>query len=204
MDSLERSPDQASASRPGRSTRAMMAAVVLGTALSAMGTDARAAVSDPKAITDISKYCTVCWRNARLPEDRWGDCTQEVLVRLLERVGQDRWSSIFAEETTERKEFLRAIDAVKKRTQRSRKLTTITNDHADWRDEITNELRTQRESLNFAADRVLSERQRNILEMASSGWAIPEIATKLGMSVDRISDEKYKAIRKLRSHFGIV
>ena len=66
--------------RPGRA----FVAVVLGTALSALaGGEASAAT---RTVTDISRYCTACWRNARLPADRWDDCTQEVLVRLLERV----------------------------------------------------------------------------------------------------------------------
>ncbi len=202
MSQNENNPAEIKPGRPARSARTMMAAVLLGTALGALGTDARAATTDPQAITDIGRYCTVCWRNARLPEDRWGDCTQEVLVRLLERVEQDRWGSIFAEETTERKEFLRAIDAVKKRTQRAKKFASISSDHADWRNELTTDVRSYRESLNRAAETVLSDRQREIVEMTTTGWGIPEIAAKLGTTVDRVSDEKYKAIRKLRSHFG--
>src|SRR5438874_8418696 len=71
---------------PGAVSRRLMAAVVAGTALSALGGDARAA-SPPladQAIQDISRYCQVCWRNARLHPDSWTDATQEVLVRLLQ------------------------------------------------------------------------------------------------------------------------
>ncbi|QEL20256.1 sigma-70 RNA polymerase sigma factor region 4 domain-containing protein [Limnoglobus roseus] len=188
----------------GRSSRSLMVAVVLGTALTAMGTEARAtAKTESQAITDISKYCTACWRNARLPEDRWGDCTQQVLTRLLERVEQEKWGSILAEETSERKEFLRAIDAVKKRTQRARKYASITPDHADWRNELTDDLRDRREAVTLAACTVLSDRQKQIVELTAGGWGVPEIAAQLGTTVDRVSDEKYKAIRKLRTHFGV-
>jgi DNA-directed RNA polymerase specialized sigma24 family protein len=184
-----------------RSSRSLMVAVVLGTALT-MGGDATAATKSPdQAITAISKYCTACWRNARLPEDRWGDCTQEVLTRLLQSVDREKWGSILAEETTERKEFLRAIDAVKKRTQRARKYAALTPDHADWRN--TDDLRDRREALNLATKTVLSDRQKQIVELSATGWAIPDIAAKLGTTVDRVSDEKYKAIRKLRTHFGV-
>lgn len=186
----------------GRSSRSMMMAVVLGAALTAMPSGVRAESSD-QAITDISKYCTVCWRNARLPEDRWGDCTQQVLTRLLERVEQEKWGSILAEETSERKEFLRAIDAVKKRQQRSRKFASLTPDHADWRNELTDDLRDRREAVNLAAGTVLSARQKQIVELTAGGWGVPEIAAELGTTVDRVSDEKYKAIRKLRTHFGV-
>lgn len=188
----------------GRSSRSMMMAVVLGAALTAMPAGARAATrGSEQAITDISKYCTACWRNARLPEDRWGDCTQQVLARLLERVEQEKWGSILAEETSERKEFLRAIDAVKKRQQRARKFASVTPDHADWRNELADDLRDRREELNLAAGRVLSPRQKQIVELTAGGWGVPEIAAELGTTVDRVSDEKYKAIRKLRTHFGV-
>ena len=66
-----------------------------------------------RAVTDVSRYCTACWRNARLPPDCWGDCTQEVLSRLLQRVPTAHWDRLLQGEGEERQEFLRAIDAVK-------------------------------------------------------------------------------------------
>src|SRR5947208_4250816 len=111
-----------------RKSRAMMVAVVLGTALAAGSAEA-ASGPNPKAVQDISKYCQACWRNARLPADRWQDCTQEVFVRLLERVEAEKWGAVLTDdETTERREFIRAIDAVKKRTQRARKFAALTPD----------------------------------------------------------------------------
>src|ERR1700681_1105220 len=86
-------------------------AMVLGTALPTFGT---ASAANPRTVNDLSRYCTACWRNARLPADCWPDCTQEVFTRLLERVPQDSWGSTLAEETQERRELVRAIDAVKK------------------------------------------------------------------------------------------
>ena len=120
------------------SSRQMMVAVVLG-ALAAAPAKASAAspntaAASSKAVTDISKYCQTCWRNARLPADRWQDCTQEVFVRLLERVEADKWGSVLADdESAERREFLRAIDAVKKRTQRARKFAGLSPDLPDAR-----------------------------------------------------------------------
>src|SRR5205809_1752380 len=105
-----------SPARP-RKRRHYMMAMVLGTALSAFGQSA-AQAAPTEAIQDISRYCTACWRNARLPADRWGDCTQEVFRRLLDRVPTEDWNRLLNGEGEERREFLRAIDAVKKRTQR--------------------------------------------------------------------------------------
>ena len=184
---------------PAAVSRRLMAAVVAGTALSAMGSDATAAGPAPEAVTDISRYCQVCWRNARLHPDSWPDCTQEVLVRLLQTVEPTKWSSLLKQdENDDRREFLRAIDAVKKRTQRARKTSGLADEVADRRygpEATRNELH---EELEKASHKVLSQRQQQILRLTCDGWSVPEIADELATTVERVSDEKYKAIRKLR------
>jgi RNA polymerase sigma factor (sigma-70 family) len=183
----------------------MMVAVVLGTALAAGSGTAKGATAEPnpKAVQDISKYCQTCWRNARLPADRWQDCTQEVFIRLLERVEVAKWETVLKDdETAERREFVRAIDATKKRVQRSRKFTGLTPDVPDYRSRNESGVRDDRAAVAKAANEVLSARQRRILELTADGWAVPEIATDLGTTVERVSDEKYKAIKKLQHYFG--
>src|SRR5437879_4821786 len=100
--------------RSGR--RPYMVAMVLGTALSALNSASCLATETPegttRAVADISRYCTTCWRNAHLHPDCWTDCTQEVFSRLLERVNPDAWPQLLKAEGDERREFLRAIDAV--------------------------------------------------------------------------------------------
>ncbi|HJN07091.1 MAG: LuxR C-terminal-related transcriptional regulator [Pirellulaceae bacterium] len=49
-----------------------------------------------------------------------------------------------------------------------------------------------------AARQHLSERQTRILKLTREGWQANEIATELRITPARVSDEKYKAIRKLR------
>src|SRR5262245_15682363 len=105
--------------------RRTMMAVVLGTALS---TFSGASAASSETLNDLSRYCTACWRNARLPSDVWNDCTQEVFVRLLERVPMNAWDRSLADEGDERREFLRAIDAVKKRVQRAKKWVPCADD----------------------------------------------------------------------------
>lgn len=183
----------------------MMVAVVLG-ALAASPVKATAtpsAAPSAKAVTDISKYCQTCWRNARLPADRWQDCTQEVFVRLLERVDADKWGCVLVDdETTERREFLRAIDAVKKRTQRARKFSGLTPDIAERRP-LNVATRDDRDAFAKAAADTLSPRQRRLLELTADGWTVPEIATELKTTVERVSDEKYKAVKKLQHYFEV-
>jgi len=184
-------------------SRPYMVAVVLGTALSALGANvgsAEAHAGTARAVNDISRYCTACWRNARLPADAWTDCTQEVFSRLLERVTPDAWTRVLQPEGEARREFLRAIDTVKKRTQRGRKWSAgMIDTVADRHDVHERKLAEERDAVRQVADGLLSQRQQRILQLSFEGWEVNEIATELVMPVERVSDEKYKAIRKLRA-----
>lgn len=185
-----------------RAGRSYLMAVVFGTALAAIGSESTTQASEisPQAINNISRYCTTCWRNARLPQDQWGDCTQEVLCRLLKNLPASAWDHVLANETDERREFIRAIDAVKKRYQRGR-----------WQSAVLPELvadtgrepRDDRDAVDQAAGKVLSQRQQRILQLICDGHNVADIATELAISPERVSDEKYKAIQKLRSYFSV-
>jgi RNA polymerase sigma factor (sigma-70 family) len=187
---------------PHRTGRRYLMAVVLGTALAAMGPEASASASEisPRAINNISRYCTTCWRNARLPQDQWGDCTQEVLCRLLKNLSAPAWDRVLANETDERREFIRAIDAVKKRYQRGRWQSAVLPELvADVRDDRNDD----RDAVSQAAGKVLSQRQQRILQLVRDGHNVADIATELAISPERVSDEKYKAIQKLRTHLNV-
>jgi RNA polymerase sigma factor (sigma-70 family) len=196
--------EKTSTSSGPRSKRPLVVAMMLGSALTALtsGQAARADIPDhtQSAINNIGRYCTTCWRNARLPVDSWGDCTQEVFRRLLERVPADAWGRVLAAEGEERREFLRAIDAVKKRTQRARKWTAGLDGVADSRPECDCQAREDREAVRRAAADLLTPRQQRILQMSFEGWSVQEAAEELHLPPQRVSDEKYKAIRKLRDH----
>ncbi len=190
------------------SRKACVALMFLGSAIGLGSSSAQAREVAPetaRAITDMSRYCTTCWRNARLQSDCWNDCTQEVFGRLLERVPADSWERVLADEGLEHKEFLRAIDTVKKRVQRSRKPTDLPLDNVpdnrgirDW------SLVERREEVRQAANNLLSQRQQKIMKLSFEGWSVNEIARDLRVSAQRVSDEKYKAIRKLRRHLATV
>ena len=181
-------------------------AVVLGTALSAVGTSPSvAATTDVRAETlrDLSRYCTTCWRNAHLDPGSWPDCTQEVFRRLLERVSPEDWDRVLGdEEGEERREFMRAIDAVKKRTQRARgRYTSLAGPVADRRDSFDRGRADDRAAVSHAAAELLSPRQQRIVQRSFEGWSVQDIAREMRVPAERVSDEKYKAIRKLRGHF---
>lgn len=199
-------------------SRSLMVAVVLGTALTAGSNKTASAAATrttriaseqglpPAVIDELTRYCQVCWRNARVPFDQWDDCTQQVFTRLLERIPVGNWSQMLRaddEESPDRRELFRAIDATKKRSQRSRKIQPITNDIRDNQISTRHGIQEQREAVHQASEQVLSPRQQRIVELSADGWAVQEIATELNSTAERVSDEKYKAIRKLRNYFGV-
>lgn len=193
--------------KPRKTLRqSLVVALVMGSSLAAAaGGSAQASPNNPttvKAVGDMSRYCTACWRNARVAVDQWQDCTQEVFSRLLERVSTDQWGRVLSAEGEERREFLRAIDTVKKRTQRTRKHRELpANELADHRPNSSPDCRDDRQAVDGAAKNLLSERQQQILNLSYDGWPVNAIAQELGERVERVSDEKYKAIRKLQGHF---
>src|SRR5580658_4428977 len=145
---------------PMTGRRTMVMAVVVGAALAGMpGEQANANQPSERTVSDISRYCHVCWRNARLHPDSWSDATQEVLTRLLERVEPSRWSTMLKNEGEDRREFLRAIDAVKKRTQRGRKYSGLVDDVSDYRFQPESARNELREMLTTASQKVLSAKQ---------------------------------------------
>lgn len=183
-----------------RARRAAAMALVMGlAALTAQATES-------ELVHDIQRYCAACWRNARLDPGLWDDCTQEVCVRLLgkARAGELDLNLVLADDTPERRELVRAIDMVRKRVQRARKLQTLDDqltpgpDH-DRRDRERQELG---EVLEAARHAVLSPRQDRIVELWTRGWTVPDISRTMGLAAARVSDEKYKALRKLERHLA--
>jgi hypothetical protein len=163
-----------------------------------------AQASETDLVRDIQRYCTVCWRNARLDPRLWDDCTQEVCCRLLTKArdGQLDLTLVLAEDTPERRELVRAIDMVRKRVQRAKRFqsldgyTTPASD-LDQRERDRIELG---EILESARRAVLSPRQNRIIELWMRGSSVPEIGAELDLPLTRVSDEKYKALRKLEQH----
>ncbi len=111
---------------------------------------------------------------------------------------------VLADDTAERRELVRAIDMVRKRVQRARRLQTLDDQltpgpDLDRRDRERQELG---EILEAARRAVLSPRQDRIVELWTRGWTVPDISRTMDLSAARVSDEKYKALRKLERHLA--
>ncbi len=190
-------PPQPIRKRRGSSTT--MALVVGLAALTAQA-------SESDLVHNIQRYCAVCWRNARLDPGLWDDCTQEVCCRLLTkaRAGELDLGLVLADDTPERRELVRAIDMVRKRVQRTRRHAVLDDQSTPGPDldQRTRDRQELGEILEAARRAVLSPRQDRIVELWTRGWTVPDIAQTLDLPVNRVSDEKYKAIRKLERHLA--
>ncbi len=192
-------PDNLPKGSRARSRAGAMALVMGLAALTAQATES-------ELVHDIQRYCAVCWRNARLDPGLWDDCTQEVCCRLLgkARAGELDLNLVLADETPERRELVRAIDMVRKRVQRARRYQSL-DDHATPGPDHDRQHRERQELgeiLEAARQAVLSPRQDRIVELWTRGWNVPEIGRTLGLTAARVSDEKYKALRKLERHLA--
>lgn len=185
-----------------RSLRAGPTAMALVIGLAALTAHA----SESDLVRDIQRYCTVCWRNARLDPGLWDDCTQEVCCRLLGKVraGQLDLTLVLAEDTPERRELVRAIDMVRKRVQRTKRYQPLDDQFTPGPelDQRQRERQELGEILESARRAVLSARQDRIVELWTRGWTVPEIGEAMDLPVARVSDEKYKALRKLERHLA--
>jgi len=196
------SQEAAAPSKGHRALRAGPTAMALVIGLAALTAHA----SETDLVQDIQRYCTVCWRNARLDPGLWEDCTQEVCCRLLgkARAGQLDLNLVLADDTAERRELVRAIDMVRKRVQRSKRYQPL-NDRLTPGPDLDQRERNRQELgeiLEAARQAVLSARQDQIVELWTRGWTVPEIGEKMSLPVARVSDEKYKALRKLERYLA--
>ena len=165
-----------------------------------------ASAGESELVNNIQRYCAVCWRNAHLDPGLWDDCTQEVCCRLLSkaRAGELDLNLVLADDTPERRELVRAIDMVRKRVQRSKRFVVL-DDRGTPGPDLDGQARERQELgeiLESARNAVLSNRQDRIVELWTRGWTVPEIADSLKLPVARVSDEKYKALRKLEKHLA--
>lgn len=155
------------------------------------------------AVGAIDRYCNACWRQAAVATQDWEDCTQQVFVDLLERVSRDRFATAMNHpKSAERRQLHRAIWSAVQRWRRTRRPHQLgDSDSPDFRLAHAEELAQTRDMI-VAALPDLTERQQDIVARFIDGASVADIATELGTTPARVSDEKYKAIQKLRQKLG--
>ncbi len=162
-----------------------------------------------KVIRRIDAYCRASWKNSRIDESLWDDCTQDVYARVFGTLTQAQLHIAITErDSPERRELNRAIWATSQRRRREVRWQELTEYHdalhapSDEWQTIEAELQTIR-SASEQPELRLSATQRAIISSSTNGETVQEIAQSLNLSPVRVSDEKYKATQKLRKHFAI-
>ncbi|MBI1313001.1 sigma-70 family RNA polymerase sigma factor [bacterium] len=154
----------------------------------------------------IDAYCSRSWQNARIARQDWSDCTQEVYARLLSRVREEDLPRVFEDdESPERRELNRAIWATAQRWRRAPRPAALNDGDSraeqvdTWPEKM--EALSRVERVMDSGDARLTPTQRQIVKRWTDGESISGIAAALDMTPARVSDEKYKAVQKLRRHF---
>jgi DNA-directed RNA polymerase specialized sigma24 family protein len=176
------------------------AAVIVG----CLGSGVTEQTVDAATIKSIDSYFIASWQRANIPRQDWNDCSQQAFVRLLTRVSQDRWAeAINNVQSKHRRELNRCIWATTQWWRRS-------NRHRMWSEGDISD-RSTTPVLGVTVSEVLEEMhcdavgltpiQRCLVDLWASGHSITEMAAKLDVPSRRISDEKYRAIAKLKARF---
>jgi RNA polymerase sigma factor (sigma-70 family) len=182
----------------GRVSRRLATATCVALMAATVGGNAEA-----QTVQQLERYLTTSWRNAQIAEQDWSDCTQQAMTELLERVPQPRFTQIFDRpDVDDRRELNRAVWRTVQRWRRRRKCSPLQADtHAATHGAASPSDMLQRREIQEQLDQALanlSYRQQQILRLWSQGHTVAEISEQLQMPAPRVSDEKYKAIRKLR------
>lgn len=181
--------------RSGR-TRARHLAAAVATALTAsMGiTPASVTAADvDRAVREVERYCVASWKAAGIPQQEWDDCTQEALLRLLERLASEG----ARDGGDAHRELQRVIWSTAKAWQRSAG-KAATCGSAEPSGQIRTEEQVVVKDLLEHGISQLSELQRTVITRWANGYSVNEIAEQLGIPPARVSDAKYKAIQNLR------
>ena len=161
-------------------------------------------------LAQLDRYLARSWFRAGLSAQQHDDCTQAVYTTLLQTLGRERFDQLLAEvgeygirdilsrETAEGPDFFRAIDTVKKRAQRERTFQPLDfvdvasmnrpdDPSGDWSS-----------TLQEAILASLSPREAALIQATLQGETPAEIAQQWGIAPKTVSNEKTRAIQKLR------
>jgi RNA polymerase sigma factor (sigma-70 family) len=179
---------------------------LFGSATSTLAPANPADVAD--GLGQLNRYLGRAWSRAGLSSQVHDDCTQAVYATLLQNLGRDGFENLAADighngirdvlsrETPDGPDFFRAVDMVKKRAQRERNYQTLDEGAdvagtdgatADWRG-----------ALHEAIAKNLNPREASLINDTLQGKTPAEIAQDWGVAPKTVSNEKTRALAKLR------
>lgn len=160
--------------------------------------------------SQLNRYLSKTWYRAGVPQQQHDDCSQAVYVSLLQNLGRRRFDLLVGEignlgirdvlsrETAEGPDFFRAIDTVKKRAQREKTYLPLDSVDVVGHDGGSEGPTYWRGALEEAIEQSLSPREADLVHETLQGKTPAEIAEAWGVAPKTISNEKSRAIQKLR------
>lgn len=161
-------------------------------------------------ISQLNRYLNRAWYRAGIPTQLHDDSTQAVYVTLLQNLGSVRFNSLLADigqngirdvlsrETADGPDFFRAIDTVKKRAQREKTFQPLDAIDVASTTAIDSSQAGQRGALEEAIAQSLTPREASLIQDTLMGKTPAEIALEWGVAPKTVSNEKTRALQKLR------
>ena len=165
-------------------------------------------------LNQLTRYLGCAWARAGLDPQSFEDCTQEVYETLLSNLGRDKFDQLAAQvrafgvrnvlsrETPDGPDFFRAVDMVKRATQRTRSFQSLDEHYLELADGAGTDGASAtdwRRELDEAIERSLNRREAELIRDTLMGKTPQEIAQTWGMAAKTVSNEKTRAIQKLAS-----
>jgi RNA polymerase sigma factor (sigma-70 family) len=174
------------------------------------GLDQANAAELSAGLAQLDRYLARAWYRAGLAPQQHDDCTQAVYTTLLQTFGRDRFDQLLSEvgqfgirdvlsrETADGPDFFRAIDTVKKRAQRERSFQPLDNVDAASLNKPVGPSTDWKNTLQEAILNSLSPREAALIQATLQGETPAEIAQQWGIAPKTVSNEKTRALQKLR------
>jgi RNA polymerase sigma factor (sigma-70 family) len=161
-------------------------------------------------LAQLDRYLARTWFRAGISPQQHDDCTQGVYTTLLQTFGRDRFDLLLSEvgqfgirdvlsrETADGPDFFRAIDTVKKRAQRERNFQPLDTVDLAAMNQPGESAADFKNSLQEAILASLSPREAALIQATLQGETPAEIAQQWGIAPKTVSNEKTRALQKLR------
>jgi RNA polymerase sigma factor (sigma-70 family) len=161
-------------------------------------------------LAQLDRYLARAWYRAGLSPQQHDDCTQAVYTTLLQTLGRDRFDQLLGEvglfgirdvlsrETAEGPDFFRAVDTVKKRAQRERTFQPLDAVDVSTMNRPDGPSSDWKSTLQEAIQSSLSPREAALIQATLQGETPAEIAQQWGIAPKTVSNEKTRALQKLR------
>ncbi len=161
-------------------------------------------------LVQLDRYLARAWFRAGIPSQQHDDCTQAVYTTLLQTLGRDQFDQLVSDvgqsgirdvlsrETPDGPDFFRAVDSVKKRAQRERSYQSLDSVDALYTNRSNLSTSDLKSTLQEAILSALSPREAALIQATLQGETPAEIAEQWGIAPKTVSNEKTRALQKLR------